>query len=205
MVKRTKGQQLRKILQVQDITYEPHYTYPRLKDLLQRANRGWTPYTNCSVTELFSFVRARSLRARWPNSGENMEYVRERLIARRKYADDHARLERFMELPSELRTMVYGSAMLQTRDPRRSTRRLQPRKQALIDPVNWGQWELHTTVGWQHARRTLALAQTSSLVREEALPVFYAVHHVRGGHRTWWVRWGPVPLAVRNARTPECG
>ncbi|KAK3647820.1 hypothetical protein LTR56_007794 [Elasticomyces elasticus] len=90
-------------LKVCGIKFDPGCTLKRLEALWLRFTRGLLPYTTCSNSELRRFCQQRGLKA---IEGA----MRESLISVLENADDEPVFERFLDLPPELRAIIFEYA-----------------------------------------------------------------------------------------------
>ncbi|KAF7195847.1 hypothetical protein HII31_02864 [Pseudocercospora fuligena] len=149
---RTKAQACR-LLNSKGAKYFKTISAAHAKHLHLRAQRDLLVYDKCTVEELQKFCTARNISYQVSKSRSKKQNVKV-LVARLEETDESMVLEKFLDLPPELRVLVYGHyfadtfAFLQT----------QP------------QWNTY------YFTREFAqppITMTSSLLRRESLPEFY--------------------------------
>lgn len=122
------------------LPFAPLATAKRCEKLLQRKERGLLAYEALSAAALISFARERRLFLCEKVVGQHDKMVK--LLER---ADDEAKFEKFLDLPCELRVMVYEFHVAGLELPRSARRVKSP-----------------------------PICRASALLRREALPLFEA-------------------------------
>ncbi|CZT17395.1 uncharacterized protein RCC_03229 [Ramularia collo-cygni] len=112
-------------------------TAKRCEKLLHRFERGLLAYEDLSTSQLTIFAHDRGLPCQ-PEANQHTQLVK--LLEK---ADDEQKFEKFLDLPAELRLMVYE--------------------------FHLGSLEVPT---WGNRVRPPPLCRVSSLLREEAMPLF---------------------------------
>ena len=138
-----------------EISYEDWYILPRLQDLVDRDNRGLLRYTNCRKPELVIFARQRRL----IKTTTKLLLAREKLISLLEAADNDFLFEHFFELPAEIRNMIYELALT-------------------TDDCNMEVVHVADPESWRRILQQTSLLEASPLLRQEALPLFYATRVV---------------------------
>ncbi|KAK4540743.1 hypothetical protein LTR36_008958 [Oleoguttula mirabilis] len=144
-----------KVLDSRGIPYEKTWSIRKLRPMVQRSDRGLLALTKCTRSELLQFCYQRAADMKWVISDPAL-YTTDNLIMMLVMADNECRFPRFMDLPPELRVNVYRHALLHHEERKPSA-------------VQVG--DIRT---YKKTLATLAVTQTNSLIRREALPVYYS-------------------------------
>ena len=91
---------LKRPLQDHNVSFKSGATHKRCELLLQRAERGLMSYGDCPISELQRLVQQRAPEKEPPTTHTRLVRLLEKM-------DNEAKFERFLELPAEMRNMIY--------------------------------------------------------------------------------------------------
>ncbi|KAK5123456.1 hypothetical protein LTR85_002494 [Meristemomyces frigidus] len=145
------------VLDARDIPYDQKWNSGKLRGMVVRSNNGLTALSKCTRAELLRFCSQRVRDMEWAQIDFNI-YTVDDLTMMLEEADDEPDLRRLLDLPSELRNIVYEYVLLHR----------ETGKPTAIEPGN--------VESYKRSLQTLALTQASRSLREEALPLYYAIN-----------------------------
>lgn len=144
-------------LDKRNIMFEKKWSSYTLETLIKRSDYGLLALTNCTREELMQFCYQRAADMTHGISDPDL-YSKDDFVMMLKAADQEFEFHRFIDLPPELRNLIFDFALVHHENG----------DLANIHPVK--------KASYKRALGTLALTQVSSDLRKETLPIYYSVN-----------------------------